>query len=232
MLHMLLYTLRAIGRLVIARTTGSDGETCNEMRPAALIGACVFCLVSASAQAQQQQNYNFKSMLPGDGSGWCIDVPEARYVPGAPLAIEGCKGAPNQTFRHDANVGTMIAGGYCVDGLGQDPKQPPSEGDQVVLAECIGGDRQGWAFVAFQSNPEVFSITNNADLCVTIGADDLQNGVPLVLAKCAEAETQGWIRTQINEAPVYGVYKEPVYYWREGHRYCWYPEGWHGAGWY
>src|SRR5262249_25254063 len=160
-----------------------------------------------------------------NNNNWCMAVPGANYVPNAGLVTTRCTGGPDQTFGYE-NGASLTAGGFCVDGL------PP--GYAVFLNDCDQSTHQAFALVPFQSAPDVFLIANTDGLCVTV-AGPIGNGTPLALTQCAEEASQGWVfyvQPKAVPTPVYQpTYREPTYYWRGGSRYCYYDDGWMGAGW-
>ena len=97
----------------------------------------------------------------------------------------------------------------------------------------------------FENKPDVLAIVNPDGFCVTVDGPKIERRTPLILAQCDDLDSQGWVSGETaRPTPVaapgvpggyrdgYGAYAEPEYYWNAGHRYCWYDEGWHGAGWY
>ena len=198
----------------------------NSISKASLIGlllGCIFGLMTLSANAADEF-YTFKSVLSSGGANWCIEVPGSEYQAGKHVVISACSGKPNQVFGFERG-GTLTIGGYCLDGLAA-TKQAPSAGDPVGLAECDGSDHQGWELPAFENRADVFAIANPDDLCVTVDGT-IGQGTPLVMAQCAQLDTQGWLRSTTSTTSA-----EPEYYVYSGHRYCWYDEGWHNGGWY
>jgi hypothetical protein len=185
----------------------------------------MLALMSAPAHAQQQF-YVFKSLLSAGSANWCMDNPGGVYQPGAQITVSGCTAAPSQTLGYE-NGTNLTLGGLCLDG------QLPSAGGAVVIAECDGSDHQVWVLQPFQNNRDVFEIVNPDGLCVSVNGAIGQR-MPLVLAPCEERPAQGWVSYSrpSGARPVYGTYSEPQYYWRSGQRYCWYDNGWNGAGWY
>src|SRR5579871_1953110 len=196
--------------------------------PAVLIATFALALVSGSAHAQQTQGtyFNFKSLLSVDNANWCMDVPGAAYMAGTQLTTAACTGGPDQTFGYENGV-NLTAGGFCVDGV------PPAYA--AVLAECDQSEHQAWALVPFQGSADVFAIVNSDGACLTVGGP-IGDGTPITLTQCAEEASQGWVfyvPPQQVPRPVYvPTYPEPQYFWRGGSRYCWYDDGWMGAGWY
>jgi len=194
----------------------------------AALAATVLAITTPSAHAADEF-HTFKSVLSSANADWCIEAPGADYKSGEHLAISACSGRPNQTFGSE-DGGTLTVGGYCLDGLAGTPNQPPAAGDPVVINECDGSDHQVWELPPFKNRPGVFAIANQDGLCVTVDGASIGEGTPLVLAQCAELDTQGWLSGTAAAAPAPGGASE--YYWYSGHRYCWYDAGWHGGGWY
>jgi hypothetical protein len=186
----------------------------------AALTAGIFGLAIVSAQAAED-TYTFKSDLSTPQAAWCITVPSSDL--GTRPVIAACSGNANQVFGYE-NGGAVTSGGACLDGRSGTPGKRPGEGDPVVLVECDGSDHQAWQLPAFSGNPDVFSIGNNDGLCVTVDAPAIDEGAPLILAKCAEQPPQGWLRSKVAGGE--------EFYWYSGHRYCWYDGGWHGPGWY
>ena len=129
-------TFKAIGRSVFGAAASKSRAAGIRHWPHVAIVAFALGLVSGSAYAQSPY-YNFRSMLSAGGANWCIDVPGSEYKPGSLLAISSCTGAPNQTFLYESG-NNLTAGGLCLDGLVQDPNQPPASGDPAALVECSG----------------------------------------------------------------------------------------------
>jgi hypothetical protein len=189
--------------------------------------------------------YTFTSALASADSRWCIDVPGAEFQPGKSLSLFGCTGTPNQIFGF-ANRSNLTAGGLCLDGRSANRGKPPVAGDPVVIAECDGSDHQVWELEPFDSEPSLISVVAPSGLCVTVDGADAGPRTPLVLAQCDDLKSQGWVpgdmarpprpaRPPAPESASRGgdtEFAEAEYYWFEGHRYCWYDDGWHGAGWY
>jgi Ricin-type beta-trefoil lectin domain len=186
------------------------------------LGIC--CFASSPAQAAEE-DYKFRSALSGPGANWCIGVPE--YRPGAHLLIAGCSpDRPHQIFGYESG-GTIAGGGYCIDALRANPNQPAGAGAAVILAECVGSESQTWELEPFKDRPNVYAIANADGFCVTVGGP-IGPGAALVLTQCEERNNQGWLRN----APPKRVGGGEEIYWYSGHRYCWYGDGWHNAGWY
>jgi hypothetical protein len=91
----------------------------------------------------------------------------------------------------------------------------------------------------------LISVVAPSGLCVTVDGPNAGPRTPLMLAQCDDLKGQGWIpgdmarparpRVQENASRVVAGavdIAEPEYYWFEGHRYCWYDDGWRGPGWY
>src|SRR5262249_24792214 len=133
----------------------------------------------------------------------------------------------NQTFA--ASNGNLTIGGFCLAALTRGGGAPQS-GDQLGLAECNGSDDQIWELKP-QTNNVGYQLNNSANLCVTVNGD-ASNGQQLVLNECQDLPSQGWEPDVPACRPRCGAYSEPVYYWRGGHRTCWYDDGWNGPGWY
>jgi len=185
------------------------------------LAAGIFGIVTASAQTAEV-TYTFKSDLSTPAAAWCINVPAAQA--GTQLAISACDGKDHQMFGYEAG-GSVTSAGYCLDGPKGTAQQHPSAGDPVVINECDGSDHQVWQLQPFSNNADVFGIVNHDGLCVTVDGATIGEGVPLILAQCAELNTQGWLRGEV-------AGPGPEFYWYSGHRYCWYDVGWHGPGWY
>ena len=194
--------------------------------------------------------YTFTSALTSTESRLCIDVPGAAYQPGKPLSLFGCDGTPNQIFGF-ANRSNLTVGGLCLDGRARDRGKPPGAGDPVVIAECDGSDHQVWELEPFESDPSLISVVAPSGLCVTIDGAEVGPRTPLMLAQCDALKSQAWVpgdmprpatrprpqdsaaRTQDSASRGgYADFAEAEYYWFEGHRYCWYDDGWRGPGWY
>jgi hypothetical protein len=186
--------------------------------------------------------YTFTSALTFADSRWCIDVPGSEYKPGKPLSLFGCGGTPNQIFGF-ANRSNLTAGGLCLDGRSPDRGKPPGAGDPVVIAECDGSDHQVWELEPFDNDPSLISVVAPSGLCVTVDGANAGPRTPLMLAQCDDLKSQAWApgdmarpaRPRAREGASRGGYAEfaeAEYYWFEGHRYCWYDDGWRGPGWY
>ena len=225
----MLDALKAIDRKSVFGHAARKSRAGVRLWPGVVIATFVLCLVSVSAHAQEQF-YNFRSMLSAGGANWCIDVPASQYQPGTRLAISNCTGAPNQTFQYESGI-NLVAGGLCLDGLAQTPNQPPSPATRPALPNALAATARFGRCTRSRTTNGVFSIVNTDGLCVTVARDAIGPGVPLILAECEEAPTQGWVSNQVGRV-VYGAYTEPTYYWRGGRRHCWYDNGWNGPGWY
>jgi hypothetical protein len=188
--------------------------------------------------------YTFTSALASADSRWCIDVPASEYQPGKALSLFGCGGTPNQIFGF-ANRSNLTVGGLCLDGSSRDRGKPPGAGDPVVIAECDGSDHQVWELEPFESDALLISVVAPSGLCVTVDSAKAGPRTPLVLAQCDDLKSQAWApgdmarpaRPRARESASrggggYAEFAEAEYYWFEGHRYCWYDEGWRGPGWY
>lgn len=159
----------------------------------AALAAGIFGVANLSAQAAED-SYTFKSDLSTPTASWCIAVPSPDL--GVRPVISACSGNANQTFGYETG-GAVTSAGACLDGRSATPGKRPGAGDAVVLVECDGSDHQAWQLPAFQSNPDIFSIGNTDGLCVTVDAPAIGEGVPLVLAQCAEQANQGWPRNKV-----------------------------------
>jgi hypothetical protein len=134
-------------------------------------------------------------------------------------------------------------GGLCLDGRSRTRGKPPGAGDPVIIAECDGSDHQVWELEPFESDPSLISVVAPSGLCVTVDGPNSGPRTPLMLAQCDDLKGQGWVpgdmarpaRPRVQESTSRAGTAdaaEAEYYWFEGHRYCWYDEGWRGPGWY
>jgi hypothetical protein len=209
------------------------------VRRSMLAGLALLALFALTFSAHTQGNnpayISFQSALSSSGQNWCIDVPGGKFQPGTNVTLSTCTGQPNQTFNTEG--GTLTAGGLCLDAQG--------EGNQsaVTMSECNGQNSQAWQIQEFQNGQQYQAIANGESMCITVGYGEAKEGAPLTLEYCQQHDAQGWVRGP-SSAPqamagqptprvVYNkTYPEPTYYWRNGRRYCWYENGWNGAGWY
>jgi hypothetical protein len=186
--------------------------------------------------------YTFTSALTSADSRLCIDVPGSEYQPGKSLSLFGCGGTPNQIFGF-ANRSNLTVGGLCLDGRSPVRGKPPGAGDPVVIAECDGSDHQVWELEPISDEPSLISVVAPSGLCVTVDGANVGPRAPLMLAQCNDLKSQAWVpgdmarpvRPRSQESASRGGYAEfaeAEYYWFEGHRYCWYDDGWRGLGWY
>jgi hypothetical protein len=216
-----------------------------EARMAALeaepVGKSEVSRTSASSPTSADY-YTFSSALTAADSRLCIDVPGSEYQPGKPLSLFGCDGTPNQIFGF-ANRSNLTVGGLCLDGRSRTRGKPPGAGDPVIIAECDGSDHQVWELEPFESDPSLISVVAPSGLCVTVDGPNAGPRTPLMLAQCDDLKGQGWVpgdmarpaRPRVQESTSRAGTAdaaEAEYYWFEGHRYCWYDEGWRGPGWY
>ena len=204
-----------------------------------LAGLALLALVALTFSAHTQGNnpayISFQSALSLSGQNWCIDIPGGKFQPGTNVTLSTCTGQANQTFNTEG--GTLTAGGVCLDAQGEGAQSA------VTMSECNGGNSQAWQIQDFQNGQQYQAIANGESMCITVGYGQAREGAPLTLEYCQEADAQGWVRGptpapqaiagQPTPRVVYTkAYPEPQYYWRNGRRYCWYENGWNGAGWY
>ena len=209
------------------------------IRRSMLAGLALLALFALTFSAHTQGNnpayISFQSALSSSGANWCIDIPGGKFQAGTNVTLSTCTGQANQTFNTEG--GTLTAGGLCLDAQG--------EGNQsaVTMSECNGGNSQAWQIQDFQNGQQYQAIANGESMCITVGYGEAREGAPMTLEYCQEHDAQGWVRGptpapqaiagQPTPRVIYNkTYSEPQYYWRNGRRYCWYENGWNGAGWY
>ena len=117
-----------------------------------------------------------------DAGGKCIDVPDAKFVPGTALLTWDCGGHSAQTFSYDES-GRVTIGGLCVDaGEGK-------RGDAVRLAWCNGRPSQVWKADGDPSQARLMGING---LCVDIAGFQKERGAAVKLWTCHGDANQKW----------------------------------------
>ena len=197
---------------------------------------------ASSSSGSEIPYYRFKSLTSTNDASWCIEVPNSDYQNGKEVLIGSCtpcQTQANQTFG-ECNSNLTI-GGYCLD---VNPSgQNPAAGDEILIGECSKSDSQVWEVKA-QANNSGYQINlANGNLCVTIDGN-VQAGSKLLLQDCNDSNEQGWSldvpscspgrAAEPGQSPKYcsACSESTRYYWYQGHRTCWYDDGFKGAGWY
>ncbi|GII56440.1 hypothetical protein Pth03_48290 [Planotetraspora thailandica] len=120
--------------------------------------------------------------IVGLGSNRCIDVQNGQAVPGTPLQIWDCGGAPQQNWDFRAD-GTVRSLGMCMQMAGGST----ADGTPITLGTCNGSPAQ-----RFTLNASHDLVNVNADKCVDVRDQSTANGVRLQLWTCGGTSNQKW----------------------------------------
>ncbi|MEI2453511.1 RICIN domain-containing protein [Lysobacter firmicutimachus] len=124
------------------------------------------------------------AILKGNGSGRCLDVPNANPVDGARLQIYDCNSSVAQQF-HISRAKTLMVMGKCVDVANRSTalKAP------VQIGQCNASPSQTWELLGNGS----FRNTTSG-YCLNVTNNGVANGTSLQLYQCNGKPSQIWTR--------------------------------------
>jgi len=119
--------------------------------------------------------------IKGDGSGRCLDVPNAGTADGTQVQLWDCHGGTNQQWTYTDAGELRVYGNKCLDAAGT------GNGAKVQIYSCWGGDNQKWRL---NSDGSIVGVQSN--LC--LDAAGSANGTPIQLYSCWNGSNQRWTR--------------------------------------
>ncbi|MEU3414622.1 MULTISPECIES: endo-1,4-beta-xylanase [unclassified Streptomyces] len=122
--------------------------------------------------------------IKGDGSGRCLDVPNASTTDGTQVQLWDCNGATNQQWTLTDAGELKVYGNKCLDAAGT------GNGAKVQIYSCWGGDNQKWRL-----NSDGSIVGVQSGLCLDAVGAGTANGTLIQLYSCANGSNQRWTRT-------------------------------------
>jgi hypothetical protein len=166
-------------------------------RIAAVAAAALFAagLSATTGAAPASASVTFTSTAVNQGSGDCLDDPNAATATGTQLIQWSCNGGTNQnwTFAPISSTATAYtvtnaASGLCMDVSGRST----ADNAKVIQWSCNGQTNQEFNLVA-ASGSNVFELQAvHSGKCVVPSGDSTANSTVIVQLPCSSANTRVW----------------------------------------
>jgi O-glycosyl hydrolase len=125
------------------------------------------------------------SMLKGQASGRCADVPGGDSTPGTRPTLWECHNGSNQEWTSTATNQLTVFGNRCLDVAGGGT----ADGTPLQISECTGGAAQQWRV---RSDGAVVSVASGK--CLDVAGGGTADSSPLVISGCTGSGSQRWSR--------------------------------------
>ena len=125
------------------------------------------------------------SVLRGQESGRCADVPGGAQTNGTAVALWDCNGGANQRWTATASRQLQVYGTKCLDATGGGT----ADGTAVIIWDCTGGSNQQWTV-----NSDGTVVGVGSGKCLDANAHGTANGTRLQLWTCNGGANQKWSR--------------------------------------
>ncbi|MEV1202244.1 glycoside hydrolase family 11 protein [Microbispora rosea] len=122
--------------------------------------------------------------LKNNGSGRCLDVPNASTSDGTQVQLWDCNGQSNQQWDYTSAQELRVYGNKCLDAAGT------GNGAKVQIYSCWGGDNQKWRL---NSDGTIVGVQSN--LCLDAVGQGTSNGTQIQLYSCWGGNNQKWTRS-------------------------------------
>jgi hypothetical protein len=126
------------------------------------------------------------SVLRGQESGRCVDVPGATQTNSTRVALWDCNGGTNQQWVATGSRQLQVYGSKCLDVSGGST----ADGAAVIIYDCTGGTNQQWTV-----NPDGSVVSVASGKCLDATAHGTANGTLLAIWTCNGGANQRWSRT-------------------------------------
>jgi predicted alpha-1,6-mannanase (GH76 family) len=126
------------------------------------------------------------SVLRGQQSGRCVDVPGSSQTNGTLVALWDCNGGVNQSWTATADRQLRVFGTKCLDVNGAST----TDGAEVQIYDCNGGSNQQWTL-----NADGSVVGAGSGKCLDATANGTTNGTLLEIWSCNGGANQKWTRS-------------------------------------
>ncbi|WP_329059618.1 ricin-type beta-trefoil lectin domain protein [Amycolatopsis sp. NBC_01480] len=125
------------------------------------------------------------SMLQGQASGRCADVPAGDSTPGTRPTLWDCHNGSNQEWTSTATNQLTVFENRCLDVVGGGT----ADGTPLQISECTGSAAQQWRV---RSDGAVVNVASGQ--CLDAAGGGTADSTPLVVSGCTGSASQKWAR--------------------------------------
>lgn len=126
------------------------------------------------------------TVLRGQESGRCLDVPGFTQSNATPVDLWDCNGGTNQAWAATAGQQLQVYGTKCLDANAGGT----ADGTAVIIYDCTGGANQQWTL-----QPDGAIVGAGSGKCLDATAHGTANGTLLELWDCNGGTNQKWNRS-------------------------------------
>jgi alpha-glucosidase len=126
------------------------------------------------------------TVLKGQASGRCVDVPNNTQVNRTQVELWDCNGGANQQWTATSSKQLTVYGGKCLDVDGG----ATADGTPVTIYDCNGGTNQQW-----NVNADGTVVSVGSGKCLDATGAKTDNGTLLQIWACNGGGNQKWARS-------------------------------------